>query len=101
MVSKRTWDKLSSDEQKVITDAAAETKIYQRQISRELNEKELESLKAKGMQVNNLPPEELARIREKLRPVVAKHAPQFGEQVVNELNGELAKLRAQSISPKP
>ena len=93
MLSKRTWDKLSPDEQKVIADAAAETKIYQRQISRELNEKELESLKAKGMQVNDLAPQELARIREKLQPVVAKHAPQFGEQVVNELYGELAKLR--------
>jgi len=70
MLSKRTWDKLSPDEQKVITDAAAETKIYQRRISRELNEKELESLKAKGMQVNDLAPQELARIREKLQPVV-------------------------------
>jgi TRAP-type transport system periplasmic protein len=93
MFSKRTWDRLSPEEQKVITDAAAETKVHQRQISRELNEKELESLKAKGMQVNDLTPQEVARIREKLQPIVAKYAPQFGEQVVNELNGELANLR--------
>ena len=93
MLSKKTWDKLSPDEQKVITDAAAETKVYQRQISRELNQKELDSLKAKGMQVNELSPQEVARIREKLQPVVAKYAPQFGDPLVNEINAELAKLR--------
>lgn len=93
MLSKRTWDKLSPDERQVLTDAATETKIYQRRISRELNEKELASLKAKGMQVNDPAPQEVARIREKLQPVVAKFAPQFGEQLVNELYDELAKLR--------
>ena len=82
----------------MLTDAAAETKIYQRQISRELNEKELEfSLKGKGMQVNDPTPQEVARIREKLQPVVAKFAPQFGEQLVNELYDELAKLRGAKI----
>jgi TRAP-type transport system periplasmic protein len=94
MISKKTWDKLSPEAQKVITDAAAETKVYQRQISRELNEKELEGLKAKGMQINELAPQEVARMREKLQPVVAKYSPQFGEPLINELYGELAKLRA-------
>ena len=45
------------------------------------------------MQVNELAPQEVARIREKLQPVVAKYALQFGGEMVNELYGELAKLR--------
>lgn len=97
MISKKTWDTLSPDEQKVITDAAAEAKVYQRRISRELNQKELDALKAKGMQINELAPEEVARIREKLKPVVAKYGREFGEPLVNELNGELAKMRGSKL----
>jgi tripartite ATP-independent transporter DctP family solute receptor len=94
MISKKTWDRLSPDEQKVILSAAAETKVYQRQVSRELNEKELGQLKASGMQINALAPAEIARIRERLQPVIAKYAPQVGEPLVNEVNAELAKMRA-------
>ena len=93
MISKKTWDKLNADEQKVITAAAAETRAYQRQVSRELNEKELTKLKASGMQVNELSPQEISRIREKLQPIIVKYTPQVGEPLVNELNAELAKLR--------
>jgi TRAP-type C4-dicarboxylate transport system substrate-binding protein len=93
MMSKRTWDKLNADEQKVLTSAAAETRSYQRQVSRDLNEKELGKLKASGMQITELSPQEIARIREKLQPVIAKYTPQVGEPLVNELNAELAKMR--------
>ena len=37
--------------------------------------------------------QEIARIREKLQPVIAKYTPQVGEPLVNELNAELAKMR--------
>ena len=93
MISKKTWDRLDADERKVLADAAAETRTYQRQISRELNDKELARLKSHGMQVNELAPQEIARIREKLQPVVAKYTPQVGEALVNELNAELARIR--------
>jgi tripartite ATP-independent transporter DctP family solute receptor len=93
MISKKTWDRLSPDEQKVIASAAAETRVYQRQVSRELNEKELGRLKASGMQINELSPQEIARIREKLQPIIVKYVPQIGEPLVNEVNAELAKMR--------
>jgi TRAP-type C4-dicarboxylate transport system substrate-binding protein len=93
MISKKTWDRLNADEQKVITSAAAETRGYQRQVSRQFNEKELGRLKASGMQVNELSPQEIARIREKLQPIIVKFTPQVGEALVNEINAELAKMR--------
>jgi tripartite ATP-independent transporter DctP family solute receptor len=93
MISKKTWDKLNADEQKMITTAAAETRAYQRQISRELNEREIGNLKASGMQVNDVSPQEIARIRERLQPVIVKYTPQVGEGLVNEINAELAKMR--------
>lgn len=93
MISKKTWDRLSPDEHKVIASAASETKVFQRQVSRELNEKEISRLKATGMQINELSPQEITRIREKLQPIIAKYAPQVGEPLVNEVNAELGKMR--------
>jgi len=73
--------------------SAAETKGNWRQVSRELSEKEIGKLKASGMQVNELSPQEIARIREKLQPVIVKYTLQVREPLVNEINAELAKTR--------
>jgi TRAP-type C4-dicarboxylate transport system substrate-binding protein len=50
----------------------AEARDYQRQISRERNAKGVEELKAKGVQVNELPAAELAKMHDKAKPVVEK-----------------------------
>ena len=73
--------------------SAAETKGNRRQVSRELNEREIGKLKASSMQVNELSPQEIARIREKLQPVIVKYTLQVREPLVNEINAELAKTR--------
>ena len=52
----------------------------------------LENLKKNGMLVTSLPPAEVAILRDKMKPVIAKH----GEVIaatVTELQAELAKLR--------
>ena len=45
------------------------------------------------MQVNELAPAEIARLREKVRPVVDKHSAGVGAPLVAELNAEIAKAR--------
>lgn len=94
LVSKKTWDKLSADERALIQDAANEATAYQRQVSRERTDKALAALKQSGMQVSELAPTELARIREKAKPVFDKHAQLAGDTVVQDLQAQLAKLRA-------
>ena len=54
LISKRTWDKLSADEKKIVQEAADEAKIYQRQVSRQKADEALESLKKGGMQANEI-----------------------------------------------
>jgi len=95
LVSKKFWDKLSADEQKVLQDSASEARRYQRKVNRELDEKSLQTLKAKGMEVNVVSPQEIARMREKVKPVVDKYTKEVGEALVKELYSEIDKARKQ------
>jgi TRAP-type transport system periplasmic protein len=93
LVSKRFWDKLSPDEQKAMKDACVEARDYQRKVNREANVKILETLKKGGMQVSEVPPQEVAKMREKVKPVIDKYAKEFGEASYKELQSEIAKVR--------
>jgi TRAP-type transport system periplasmic protein len=93
LLSKRTWDKLSAEERTIIQDALNEAKAYQRQVSREKNTQMLDAVKKAGMQVNEVAPQEIARIREKIKPVVEKYTKEVGQALVDEVNAEVAKKR--------
>ena len=77
----------------MLADAGVEAAKYQRQVSREAASTALENLKKNGMQVTELSAVELAKLREKMKPVIAKHSELVGAETVSALQGELAKLR--------
>ncbi|WP_300558577.1 TRAP transporter substrate-binding protein [Limnohabitans sp. Rim8] len=92
VMSKKFWDTLSAAEKKIVSDAAAESSKFQRTQARAQEASLLENLKKNGMLVTSLPPAEVAILRDKMKPVIAKH----GEAIaatVTELQAELAKLR--------
>lgn len=93
LMSKKFWDSLNPAEQKIITEAAAESTIYQRQQARLQDVTALDAVKKGGMQVTELSAAELAKFREKMKPVLEKHGASTPEAVL-ELTGELAKIRA-------
>jgi len=93
IINKKLWDGLSLDEKKLLREASVEASRYQRTVNREQEVKAIASLKKNGMQINEMSPAELNRMREKVRPVVADIAKTVGEPLVTELNAELAKLR--------
>ncbi len=93
LMSKKTWDGLTAQEQKTVQDAAREATLYERKTIRAFSETALADLKKAGMQITELPAAEQAKMRTKLQPVVAKFAKEFGEDATAELNGELAKVR--------
>ena len=45
------------------------------------------------MQVNEVTPAEVARLRQKVQPVVDKFAKEVGLPLMQEVNAELARLR--------
>lgn len=92
-VSKKFWDQLSPAEKKVLQDAAVKSRDYERKDTRDEAAKALADLKAKGMQINELPAAEAARMREKLGAINSSIAANVGQDLWNETQAELAKLR--------
>lgn len=93
IISKKFWETLSADEKKLIGDAAVEAGQYERQVARDAAGTALAALKKAGMQVNELPAAELDKLRDKMRPVIAKYAVTVGQELVAEIQAELAKVR--------
>ena len=92
-VSKKWWDGLSKDEQKVLLDAAKASRDFERKDTREEAGKALADLKGKGMQINELTPAETARMRDKLTRVNASIATNVGMDLWKDTQSALAKLR--------
>ena len=93
LYSKKLWDQLSAQEQAVLREAAMEGQKVQRAANRTLNEKSLASLKAKGMQVNEISAPEMMRISAKIRPVYDKNVPAIGAEAVTVVLDALKKSR--------
>jgi tripartite ATP-independent transporter DctP family solute receptor len=93
IVGKKTWDGLSAEERRIVEEAALEATRFQRTVSRGEADKALQALKSAGMVVTELPPEEIAKLRAKVKPVFDKYAASVGTEAVNELNAEIAKVR--------
>ncbi|WP_395321828.1 TRAP transporter substrate-binding protein [Variovorax sp. UC74_104] len=93
LVSKKTWDGMSAEEKKILAEASAEATAFQRQASRGAADSALDALKAAGMTVSELPPEEMAKLRAKVKPVIDKYSASVGEATVKELMTEIEKVR--------
>lgn len=92
LMSKKTWDSMSEVERKIITDAAQEAKLEERKISQAKEAQSIDGLR-NTMQVNEVSPAELARLRQKVQPVVDKFSREVGEPLMQQVNAELARLR--------
>lgn len=93
MMSKKTWDGMSEAERKIIREAADEAKVEERKITQAQEARSVETLR-KTMQVNEVSAAEVARLRDKVRPVTEKFAREVGEPVFQQVNAELARVRA-------
>ncbi len=92
MISKRFWDGLSAAERQLIQEAATESVKFQREQARSQVASAIENMKKNGVAVTELPANEMAILREKMKPVIAKHGEPIAATVA-ELEAELAKLR--------
>jgi tripartite ATP-independent transporter DctP family solute receptor len=92
LISKKKWDALNQDEKNILTSTLVEATKWQREDTRKHSEESLARLK-KTMDVGTLPPEELAKIRAKLKPVIDKFGADVGPALVKELQDVLDKGR--------
>ncbi|CDN57250.1 TRAP family 2,3-diketo-L-gulonate transporter periplasmic 2,3-diketo-L-gulonate-binding protein (plasmid) [Neorhizobium galegae bv. officinalis bv. officinalis str. HAMBI 1141] len=93
LFSKAIFNTYAPDEQAALRACAVVGRDVERQVIGDLNKKSLEKIKAAGLQVNTLSPEEQQRIREKSAVVYEKHKAEIGAEVVDNIVAELKEVR--------
>jgi TRAP-type transport system periplasmic protein len=94
VASKKFWDTLSAEDKAGVQKAAVEAGLLQRKLLDEGNADVIGKFKSAGVTVNMMSPAEVARIQEKVKPVVDKFAPQIGEDFVKGFYAEIDKARS-------
>ncbi len=95
LFSKPIWDTYSEEEQQILRDCAVVGRDVQRESSRALSEESLARVQEAGMEVNDIPEEEMNRIREAVQGVYERHADTIGQEVVDRMMSALDELRAE------
>jgi tripartite ATP-independent transporter DctP family solute receptor len=90
LMSKKVWDGLNADEKKVIEEALAIASPAQRAATDKSDEESLKFLKTK-MIVNDVAPEEIARMKAKAQPMIQKYAKEYNEDLAKELLAAVEK----------
>lgn len=93
LAGKPFWDKLSPTEQKILSEAALEARLFQRTASRTYAAGAVAELKAKGMQVNDLAPGERERMQKIVQPVAEKFSGTYAPALVKLYFSELERVR--------
>ena len=87
------YDSLSADEKKIFEEAALEARDVQRKAARAMTDKSRKVMTDHGMKLNEIAPEEIARMRAAVKPVTDKYAAQLDPELVKAFYAELEKTK--------
>ncbi|MBK3871520.1 TRAP transporter substrate-binding protein [Stutzerimonas frequens] len=90
-VSKRWWDGLSATEQGILMDAAEKARDAEREDTRREASQALAALKERGMQINEVSPEEIQRMREQAQPAIQTVIDAVGQDLFDQVQAEVEK----------
>lgn len=93
LFSKKTWDSLSPQEQKVMRECTVAGRDVQRKANRVQESKGVDIMRSKGMVINELSPAELARIREQTQVIYERYTKTIGKQPFDLVFDELNRIR--------
>jgi len=82
-MNKKLFDSLDKETQDIIVQAGKEACEFQRNLNRELSAKQTEDFIAKGMQVNELTPEQMKPFKEKVQSVYTEYEPIMGKELID------------------
>lgn len=85
LMSKKVYDSLTPEQQKIIKEAAVEGMAKQRQLWADFEGKAVEELKAKGIAFNDVP--DLTPFAEKVKPVWEGYIGKFGKELIDAIQG--------------
>ncbi len=83
MMSMKTWNKLSAEQQKIVEGAAQAAAEHNREIDNRMEIEWLQELKNKGMEVVDTP--DLSLFREAVKGVYEKYEPQYGKELIQSI----------------
>ncbi|MFP8967680.1 TRAP transporter substrate-binding protein [Pokkaliibacter sp. CJK22405] len=92
-MSKVFWDKLSDDEKAIVMEAAKKSRDFERKDSREQAVKAMAFLKENGMKINEVPADEVAKMREKAQAVINAQASVVGQDTLDGLRAAIAATK--------
>ncbi|ETA53436.1 DctP family TRAP transporter solute-binding subunit [Ponticoccus alexandrii] len=93
LVNKGVWESLNADEQALIRSCAESARDAQIERSRTAVGESAEKLTAEGMEIAEMPAEEMAKLRELVAPVYETSMDSVGKENFDRLTEELAKIR--------
>lgn len=85
LMSKPFYDGLTEEQQQIVKEAAVEAGMYERELNREANAKYLADLQEEGMIYTEISPEEHAKMKDLVQPVIDKFSDKIGKEIVNEV----------------
>ena len=93
LVSRALWNKMSEKERSDMRTGCYEARDYQRHLNRSLEADNLKDLKAKGMIVNAIQDADMAKMRERIQPIIDKYSKEIGQDIVDQAQKEIAEIR--------
>ena len=93
MIGQKTWDKLSPADRTLVQKVAEETKGYERKVNRENNAKYLGLMKAKGIAINEISPQDLQKFKDSSKEIYGKFANDIGKERLDRVLAEVAKVK--------
>lgn len=93
-VSKKFWDSLTPDEQKMMNTAARKATEFQRKSTAAEAGTALQGMKDKGVQVTQFSEADLQAIRDRVPPAIAPHLEKIGPEFMTLVRTEIAKARS-------
>lgn len=94
LMSKKFWDRLSAEEQKIIQDSANEARTYQRQVSKAAADAAADELRKHGMQVNMVSDEERARMQAIAKPITDKFLASYDPAIQALYRSESERIKS-------
>jgi tripartite ATP-independent transporter DctP family solute receptor len=82
LMSMRTWNRLSPEQQKLVSESAAEAAAHNRKIDNDMEAEWLQSLKDKGMRVSE---PDLSLFRDAVRSVYEKYEKEYGKELIQSI----------------
>jgi tripartite ATP-independent transporter DctP family solute receptor len=93
-VSKKFWDSLTPEEQALMTTAARNATVYQRELTAGEVDFALKNMKENGMEVTRFSEADLQKIRDLVPPAIEPHLQKIGPEFMTLLRTQIAAVRA-------